>query len=68
MQETKETLVQFLGKEDSLGKKWHPTPVFLPGESHKQMSLAGYDSWGPKELDMTEHLSTNIYIFLFFLF
>ena len=29
-----------------------------PGESHGQMSLAGYSSWGHKELDMTEWLST----------
>ena len=35
-------------------KKWQPTPVFLPGESHGQRSLAGYSSWGRKELDMTE--------------
>ena len=23
---------------------WQPTPVFLPGESHRQRSLAGYSS------------------------
>ena len=23
-------------------EKWHPTPVFLPGESHGQRSLEGY--------------------------
>ena len=23
-----------------------PTPVFLPGESHGQRSLAGYSQWG----------------------
>ena len=23
-------------------KKWQPAPVFLPGESHGQRSLAGY--------------------------
>ena len=23
-------------------RKWHPTPVFLPGESHRRRSLAGY--------------------------
>ena len=33
---------------------WLPTPVFLPGESHGQRSLAGYSPWGHKELDMTE--------------
>ena len=26
--------------------------VFLPGKSHGQRSLAGYISWGGKELDM----------------
>ena len=29
-------------------------PVFLPGESHGQRSLAGYSPWGYKESDMTE--------------
>ena len=33
---------------------WQPTPVFLPGESHGQRSLAGYSPWGRKELDTTE--------------
>ena len=28
--------------------KWQPTPVFLPGESHGQRSLAGYCLWGRK--------------------
>ena len=23
-------------------RKWQPTPVFLPGESHRQRSLVGY--------------------------
>ena len=23
-------------------RKWHPTPVLLPGESHGQRSLVGY--------------------------
>ena len=30
-------------------KEWQPTPVFLPGKSHGQRSLAGYSSWGHKE-------------------
>ena len=29
-------------------RKWHPTPVFLLGESHGQRSLAGYSLWGPQ--------------------
>ena len=39
-------------------KGWLPTPVLLPTEVHGQKSLAGYSTWGPKELDTTERLST----------
>ena len=35
-------------------RKWQPTPVFLPGESHGQRSLVGYSPWGHKESDTTE--------------
>ena len=38
-------------------RAWQPTPVFLPGESHGQKSLAGYSPWGHNELDTTEQLS-----------
>ena len=27
-------------------RKWQPTPVFLPGKSHGQRSLAGFSPWG----------------------
>ena len=33
-------------------KKWQPTAVFLPGESHGWRSL-GYSLWGHKESDTT---------------
>ena len=39
-------------------RAWQPTPVFFPGESHGQRSLASYSSWGLKESDTTEWLST----------
>ena len=52
-----ETWVRSLGQEDPWRREWQPNPVFLPGESHEQRSLAGYSPWGPKELDMTEQLS-----------
>ena len=29
-------------------RKWQPTPVFLPGKSHCQRSLAGYSLWSCK--------------------
>ena len=35
-------------------RTWHPTPVFLPGESHGRRSLVGYSPWGLKEADMSE--------------
>jgi len=31
-------------------REWLPTPVFLPGESHGQRSLAGYSPWGHKRV------------------
>ena len=42
-------------------RKWQPTPVFLPGESHGQRSLEGYSPLGPEESDMTERLSLHTY-------
>ena len=35
-------------------RAWHPTSVFLLGESLGQRSLVGYSPWGHKESDMTE--------------
>ena len=40
MQEILGTRVQFLGWEDLWSRKWQLTPVFLPGKSHGQRSLA----------------------------
>ena len=55
----KETWVQSLGWEDPLEKGMTTPPVFLPGESHGQRSLAGYSPWSCKELDMIGQLSTE---------
>ena len=41
-------------------RKWQPTPIFLPGKSHGQRSLEGYNPWGLKELDTTWQLNNNI--------
>ena len=41
------------------GKKWQPTPVFLPRKSHGQRSLADYSPWGHKQSDMTWGLNNN---------
>ena len=40
-------------------RKWHPTPVFLPGKFYGQRNLEGYSPWGQKESDMTEQLTTQ---------
>ena len=40
-------------------RKWQPTSVFLPEESHGQRSLVGYRPWGRKELDTTERVNSN---------
>ena len=31
-------------------RNWQHTPVFLPGKSHGQRSLAGYSPWGCKRV------------------
>jgi len=49
MQEIRETRVWPLDQEDPWRRKWQPTPVFLPGESHGRRSLAGCRLWGHKK-------------------
>ena len=63
MQETQEMRVWSLGQENPLEEEtWRqPTPVFFPGKSYGQRSLAGYSPKGHKESDMTEH---NIIVIL----
>ena len=43
-------------------REWLSTPVFLPGKSHGQRSLAGYSPWGQKESDTTEQLTQTLQI------
>ena len=38
-------------------RKWQPTPIFLPGKSHGQRSLAGYNPWDHKRVG--HNLVTN---------
>ena len=49
-------------------RKWQPTPVFLPRESHGWRSLLGYSPQGRKESDTTKqfhftHFVKNWYYF-----
>ena len=46
-------LIPGLGRSPEEGNG-NPLPVFLPGESHRQRSLAGYSPWGHKESGTTE--------------
>ena len=44
-QHCKAIILQFKKKKRER-RKWQPTPVFLPGESHGQRGLVGYNLWG----------------------
>ena len=44
-------------------RKWQPTPVFLPGESHGQRSLAG-TVHGMAKADKKENIY-SLYLFLY---
>ena len=54
-------LPRWLGGKESTcqGRRWQPTPVFLPGKFHGQRNLAGYSPWGHKDSDTTERLSRH---------
>ena len=39
---------------------WQPTPIFLPGKSHGQRSLAGYNPWVTKNQTQLKQLSTSM--------
>ena len=41
-------------------RRWHPTPVLLPGKSHGRRSLVGCSPWGREESDMTEWLHFHL--------
>ena len=43
-------------------RAWQPTPVFWPGESHGQRSLAEYSPWGCQELNTTEQLTLSLHV------
>ena len=45
-------------------RKWQPTPVFSPGESHGWKSSGGYHSWGHKESKFAGHKTCGSMCFL----
>ena len=40
-------------------RQWQPTPVLLPGKSHRRRSLVGCSPWGREEPNTTEQLSSS---------
>ena len=46
-------------------KRWHPTPVLLPGKSHGRRSLVGCSPWGCEESDTTERLPFHFSLLTF---
>ena len=44
------------------GRKWQPTPIFLPVKSHRQRSLAGCSPQGRGKSDMTERACMHSYV------
>ena len=53
-----ETLVQFLGRDDPLEEEVATHSSILAWRIPTESSLVGYSSWGCKESDTTERLST----------
>ena len=47
-----------------LRMKWHPTPVFLPGEFYGWRSMVDYSPWGRKELDTTKRFHFHFFFIL----
>ena len=48
--------------EDPLEEEWQSTPVFLPGKSYGQTSLAGYSPRDCKESNTTEHAFAELHL------
>ena len=46
-------------------RKWQPTPVFLPGKSLGQRSLAGYSPWGCERVGQDWVTNTFLFSWLF---
>ena len=49
-------VVMFLSRYFIQRRQWHPTPVLLPGKSHRWRSLVGCSLWGRWESYTTERL------------
>jgi len=56
IQETQETWVWSLSRDDALEESMKTIPAFFPGESQGLRRLAGHSPKGHKQLDATEQL------------
>ena len=45
-------------------RQWHPTPVLLPGKSHRQRSLVGCSPWGSLRVGHDWASSLSLFTFL----
>ena len=54
-----EMQVPSLGQKIPWRREWQPSPVFLPGESHGQRSLASCSPWGRTVSDTSERLNSS---------
>ena len=45
------------GRKIPWSREWLSTPVFLPGELHRQRRLVGDSPWSHKESDTTDRLT-----------
>ena len=63
------TWILSLGWEDLRRRKWQLTPVFLPGKSHGQRSLAGYSPRESQRVghDWAQHPYTHTFVLVLFL-
>ena len=59
-----ETQVQSLGWEDPLENGMATTPVFLPGQSHGQRRLVGYNPRVGRESDTTKLLTVSFSLWI----
>ena len=41
-------------------RRWHPTPILLPENSHGRRSLVGCSPWGRQDSDTTERLHFHL--------
>ena len=51
-----EKVNQWLSRTIDRRRRWHPTPILLPGKSHGRRSLVGCSLWGRWGSDTTKRL------------